>query len=177
MDVAGSRPIVERLSNYGPNDAKVIIGDETDPFQGPEELGDWMPKTEHFGIYREGALIGHAGLVESTISINGEELPIVGFGGVIVAHAWRGKGLARDLMVAATKRAREMGPDFGLLFCHDDRVGLYAKLGWTVLSLDTRVTVLQRRGEAFMPMRTMWTALYGGRDWPPGGVHLHSLPM
>lgn len=165
------------IGDYGRADAEMIIGDEVDPFQGPAEIDEWMPKTEHFVIRREGMLLGHVGLVESVADIGDEEVPVVGFGGVIVARAWRGKGLARALIAAATCRAREMGPDFALLFCRGDRAGIYIKLGWIALPVGTRVSVLQHRGETAMPLRTMWAALHGSRDWPPGRVHLRSLPM
>jgi hypothetical protein len=76
---------------------------------------------------------------------------------------------------AALARAADLGPAFALLFCHDDRAGLYRKLGFTTVS--AAVSVQQAHGDAPMPQLTMWRALAPNAEWPGGPVRLHSLPF
>jgi hypothetical protein len=63
-----------------------------------------------------------------------------------------------------------------LLFCFEDRAGLYRKLGFTEIADEVRV---QQPGAAYVRMDqlAMWRALRPGAAWPPGAVTLHSLPF
>src|ERR1039458_2304244 len=72
-----------------------------------------------------------------------------GFGGVIVRADHRGRGLAREVAQAALAKARTLGPAFALLFCHEDRAGLYRKLGFA--EIISEVVVKQPDGCAPMP--------------------------
>ncbi|MEU4148696.1 hypothetical protein [Streptomyces sp. NPDC026659] len=60
-------------------------------------------------------------------------------------------------------------------FCRPPLVPLYERLGWHALTAD--VTVEQPEGAALMPLRTMWTPLRDGAEWPDGAVRLLSYPM
>jgi 5,10-methylenetetrahydrofolate reductase len=75
---------------------------------------------------------------------------------------------------AALAKARTLEPEFVLLFCHEDRAGLYRKLGFTEVM--AKVMVQQPAGYEPMPQLTMWLALRQGARWPAGTVNLHSLP-
>jgi predicted N-acetyltransferase YhbS len=77
---------------------------------------------------------------------------VVGLGGVIVKAEQRGRGLARQLLRAALRKARSLGPAFAILFCHEDRADLYRKLGFAEVS--DEVVVRQPGGYAPMPQRT-----------------------
>ncbi|GAB2723539.1 hypothetical protein [Kitasatospora kifunensis] len=54
-------------------------------------------------------------------------------------------------------------------------VPLYQRLGWRTLEQDVHVE--QPEGVVIMPLRTMWTPLRDGANWPAGEVRLLSLPM
>jgi hypothetical protein len=62
-----------------------------------------------------------------------------------------------------------------MLFCHDDRAGLYRKVGFSAVTAE--VAVRQPAGYASMPQRTMWRALHGKLEWPRGRVVVHGLPF
>ena len=109
------------------------------------------------------------------VEVSGERFPVVGFGGVIVAAAHRGRGLAREILQAALARARELGPAFVILFCREDRAGLYYRLGFA--DVEGPVIVEQPSGEVEMPLRMMWRGLADEAHWPPGPVVLRSLPF
>ena len=85
------------------------------------------------------------------------------------------RGLARRVVEEALARARRLGPRFAILFCHEDRAGLYRRLGFVELRDD--VVVQQPAGHAPMTQRTMWIALHSAATWPHGEVIVHSLPF
>ncbi|MFF4098958.1 GNAT family N-acetyltransferase [Streptomyces sp. NPDC001903] len=168
-------PTAVRLTRYTKTEQAEILGEGADPFGVADTGLAWLPKDEHFGIRLDGRLVAHTGLLRIPVSVGGAETELVGVGGVAVAADVRGRGLARLVMAAALDHARTMGPRHGLLFCRPPLVPLYRRLGWRVLDQD--VTVEQREGPVVMPLRTMWTPLHDGADWPPGAVRLLSYPM
>jgi GNAT superfamily N-acetyltransferase len=93
----------------------------------------------------------------------------------MVRAAERGRGLARQVITAALERAQDDGPDFALLFCHADRSGLYAKLGF--VAIDAPITVEQPDGPLAIPMVGMWRPQRDGAGWPSGPVTVLGLPF
>lgn len=153
-----------------------LEGGENDPFDAAGLLLRFRPKDQHVALQApDGALVASTGLVLVDVSVDGKRFPVVGLGGVIVNRHWRGRGLARQVLGAALTKARDLGAQFALLFCHEDRVGLYLRLGFSNLSSVVRVE--QPGGYRRMPQRTMWRALTPGAEWPPGELTLHSLPF
>ncbi|MEV0096904.1 GNAT family N-acetyltransferase [Streptomyces sp. NPDC050738] len=168
-------PVAVRLAEYTAADQSEILGAGADPFGVAEAGMTWLPKEDHFGIRLESRLVAHAGLLRLPLTIDGVDIPVVGMGGVAVAPDVRGRGLARRVVEAAIEHARTLGPSYGILFCRPPLVSLYERLGWHALDVDVRVE--QPAGPVVMPLRTMWTPLHDGAQWPQGAVHLRSLPM
>jgi predicted N-acetyltransferase YhbS len=153
-----------------------LEGDEEDPFDAAGSTLHYRRKERHVALSDgEGRLVASTGLVLIEVEVEQECFPAVGIGGVIVTAAYRGRGLAREVVGAALARARTLGPAFALLFCHRDRAGLYRRLGFA--ELDVPVSVKQPDGFAPMPQRTMWRALHEDACWPPGPVVVNSLPF
>lgn len=116
-----------------------------------------------------------AGITVAEAQVNVERFQVLGIGGVIVRAPFRGRGLARRVVEAALETGRALGPPFALLFCLEDRAGLYRRLGFT--EVDGDVLVSQATGYEVMPLRTMWRALGPDAAWPEGQLVLHSLPF
>ena len=153
-----------------------LEGDERDPFDSSGFTLRYRPKDRHVGLRDEsGRLIASTGMVLVEVEVEGERFPVVGFGGVIVSAPHRGRGLGREVVRAAVARASVLGPAFAILFCHEDRAGLYRKLGF--VEVDGEVVVQQLNGYAPMPQRTMWRALRDKATWPSGKIVVHSLPF
>lgn len=153
-----------------------LEGDEIDPFDAAGIGLRFRSKERHVGLRDDaGQLVASTGMVSIEVEIEGERFPVVGFGGVIVSAAYRGRGLGRSVVQAALARARQLGPRFAILFCHEDRAGLYRRLGFVEVA--DRVLVQQPGGRAPMPQQTMWIALRDGATWPRGEVMVHSLPF
>ncbi|WP_371622296.1 GNAT family N-acetyltransferase [Streptomyces sp. NBC_01116] len=173
--LSSAPPTVVRLTEYTKTEQIEIIGDSADPFGVADAGLTWLPKDDHFGIRQKGRLVAHAGLLRLPLSIGGAGTQVVGVGGVAVAPDLRGRGLARLVVSAAVDHARTMGPQYGLLFCRPPLVPLYQRLGWRTVEQDVHVE--QPEGPVIMPLRTMWTPLCDGANWPAGEVRLLSLPM
>jgi predicted N-acetyltransferase YhbS len=109
------------------------------------------------------------------VEVGSERFDVVGLGGVIVNASFRGRGLARQVVQAAVEVGQTMGPEFMLLFCHPDRMGLYERLGFD----EVKRTVLVKQPGGYEPMaqRTMWRALAPGATWPAGPPVIHTLPF
>ena len=153
-----------------------LEGDEHDPWGAGDSTLLFRPKERHVAVREHwGRLVASAGMVLVDVEVAAERFPVVGLGGVIVNMHHRGRGLAREVVTAALAQAEQLGPDFMLLFCHADRVGLYLKFGFA--EIDSTVTVEQPDGAVQMPMRTMWRALRPGAMWPEGSVTVHGLPF
>jgi predicted N-acetyltransferase YhbS len=153
-----------------------LEGDEHDPFDFAGVSLHYRPKERHVALRDErGRLVASTGMVLADVEVQGERFPVVGVGGVIVEAGHRGRGLAREVVEAALAKARTLGPQFALLFCHEDRAGLYRKLGFARVT--AAVSVRQDGGYAPMPQHTMWRALRADARWPDGPVLLHSLPF
>ena len=76
-----------------------------------------------------------------------------------VNAAYRGQGLSLRVVEAALARRTTLGPDFMLLFCHSDRMGLYIRFGFAEVAAE--VLVEHDGGQLAMPMHAMWLALLG----------------
>jgi predicted N-acetyltransferase YhbS len=153
-----------------------LEGDEVDPFDAAGIGLQFRSKDRHVGLRDDaGQLVASTGIVLTEVEIESSRFPVVGFGGVIVSAAHRGRGLGRSVVQAALAKARQLGPRFAILFCHEDRAGLYRRLGF--VEVPDPVLVQQPGGPAPMPQRTMWIALDGAATWPRGEVMVHSLPF
>jgi predicted N-acetyltransferase YhbS len=153
-----------------------LEGDEHDPFDAAGVTLEFRAKERHVALSEGGRLVASAGLTRAEVAVSGMRLEVVGIGGVIVAAAWRGQGLAREVLEHALERARAMGPQFALLFCHDGRAGLYERLGFAVI--EAPVTVGQRAGfEPMLQQLSMWGPLAADAAWPVGPVTVYGLPF
>ncbi len=157
-------------------DRAELEGDESDPFDTAAATLQFRPKERHVGLRdQSGRLVASTGMTLADVEVDGVRFPVVGLGGVIVNAEHRGRGLARRVVGAALDRARSMGPDFIVLFCHPNRIGLYSRLGFA--RLPEPVLVKQPVGYAAMTQRTMWQALRPSASWPSGRTVIHTLPF
>jgi len=165
---------VDRLTAQ---EREALESGDPDPF-GNAELGLCWRDKDRFLAFRDsdGHLAAAAGLVIANAETSPDRVfAVVGIGGVIVAQAHRGQGLARDLVEEALHRAANMGPELAMLFCRRDLVGLYEQLGFDEIA--EPVCAEQPGGQVQMPLPAMWRRLYEGAQWPPGHVTLHGLPF
>ncbi len=172
------------IVRFGPltdEDRAQLEGDEHDPFDAAGITLAFRPKDDHIGIRDDaGRLVASAGFLCAEVEVEvegegGERFDVFGIGGVIVAGSHRGQGLARTVVTEALAEGVRLGAAYALLFCHEDRSGLYRKLDFTVL--ESPITVRQPAGPAILPQLAMWRRLTATRGWPPGAAALRSLPF
>ncbi len=160
---------------YGPDDLARVTGGQSDPF-GTDHLGIvWRDKSEHVALIDDGRLIGCAGWVASEVRVAGQDVEVLGLGGVIVHPAHRGRGIGAQLVGGAMRRMRSSGCSLAMLFCRPERLAFYGRLGW--VPVEDEVTVEQPRGLIVMPLRTCWTPLTAGGALPEGSLRLNGLPF
>jgi predicted N-acetyltransferase YhbS len=153
-----------------------LEGDELDPFDAGGATLEFRRKDRHVALRDDvGRLIASTGIVVVEVEAGSERFPVAGIGGVIVNAGYRSRGFARTVVEAALAKARTLGPEFALLFCHADRSGLYRKLGF--VDVESEVLVAQPDGYAPMPQLAMVRALRDGAAWPDGPLTVHSLPF
>jgi predicted N-acetyltransferase YhbS len=154
-----------------------LEGDEVDPFDAAGNTLKWRLKDSHVALRGPGGrLIASTGLVRAEVEVDGAApLPVVGIGGVFVAERYRGRGLSTRVVTEALARARAMGPDLVMLFCHRNRAGLYLRHGFVEIA--PPVLVDQPDGPVEIPMVAMWRPLHDGVTLPEGRVSLRGLPF
>lgn len=81
---------------------------------------------------------GHIAVIDRTIKIGKDDIPlrIAGLQSVMVRPKWRKSGLSGDLMKTTMDEAKNLGYDFGLLFCLPVLVDkVYANMGWRQINV------------------------------------------
>ena len=155
-----------------------MTGGVEDPFDMrllPEGTLQWRVKARYVALMDGERMAARAGILPVPVSVGENHFDVVGFGGVLVAFDRRGQGLARAVMAEATRVARTLGPALGLLWCFENRAGLYSTLGWHRVEHPVRVE--QPTGPHTMSQVAMWTPLHPGAALPDGPVDVHSLPF
>ena len=154
-----------------------LYGDDPDPFEMAGDRLHWQPKLRHVGLEdREGRLVACAGLVHTRVQASDEPpQEAIGLGGVIVAVAHRGRGLARQVVAEALRLGATLGPELAMLFCLPSRVGLYERLGFCVI--EPPVLVHQPDGPVRVELVVMWRTIAPGGSLPAGPVRLLTLPF
>lgn len=164
------------MPQFGPDDYAEIVDGEPDPF-GTDGLGiEWRGKTSHVGLREEGRLVGHAGWVPAKVeSMSGATFEVLGLGGVMVHRDRRGNGVGHRLVLGTMDRMRELGDSVAMLFCRDQRLPFYERLGW--LPIHGTVTADQTNGMITVPLVTCWTPLVEGAALPDTDLHVVGLPF
>jgi predicted N-acetyltransferase YhbS len=154
-----------------------LYGDDPDPFEMAGDTLRWQPKLRHVGLEdREGRLVACAGLVRTRVQAGeGPPREAIGLGGVIVAIAQRGRGLARQIVSEALRLAATLGPELAMLFCLPSRAGLYERLGFC--AIEPPVLVHQPQGPVSVELVVMWRTLRPGAALPAAPVRLLTLPF
>ena len=125
-----------------------------------------------------GRLVASTGMLVIDVQVAQQRFPVVGIGGVIVAAAYRGRGVWRGRWWRRRWSGRALSVPTASRCCSAmewlDLV-YYRRLGFA--DIDLPVEAMQPDGYEVIPQRTMWRALQDDVSWPPGPVVVHSLPF
>jgi predicted N-acetyltransferase YhbS len=108
------------------------------------------------------------------VTVGGRQVRVGGIGDVATAPEWRRRGFAGAAMrLAGEFLCRELGAEFGLLFCEPSLVPYYSRFGWQRVAAPTMVTI--PRGKVPFPDETMVLPCRGDQ-WPGGPTDLNGPP-
>ena len=165
---------VRVVDSYSAAARSGLAGGEKDPSQTSAYQLQWRPTEKHVFVVKEGATVCHVGLVGQTVEVQGNPVPVAGFGGVLARRECRGRGYCRIAMEAAEAFASsQMGVNFLLLFCRPALQSFYEHLGWS--NIASPVWAEQAQGSVLLPLISMVKCL-GTEQWPMGEVRLGSRP-
>lgn len=115
-----------------------------------------------------------AGVVERDGAVGGRPARLGLLGGVLTLPAFRGQGLAAEVVRRATRLIEdELGCDFGVLMCGDELVGFYERLGWKLVP--NEMTYERFGATRLVEINTMVYECRN-RSLPPGPIELRGLP-
>jgi GNAT superfamily N-acetyltransferase len=85
----------------------------------------------NFVLMEGEALVSHTEANWREIELDGQKLICGGLSGVFTYPAWRGSGLAKDVVRAATERINQSDADLAILFTGPRLRNFYIECGWT----------------------------------------------
>ena len=134
----------------------------------------WRPKDYHFITEEDGRPLSHVGIIKTVVSVGGRQVTVGGIGGVVTVPEAQGRHLVHaGMRQAAEFICRELGADFGMLFCLPRLEPFYARQGWQTLS--DEVEIDQPAGKIVWPYHVQVKPC-GERVWPAGRVEVGGLP-
>jgi predicted N-acetyltransferase YhbS len=89
----------------------------------------------------DGDVIGFVRIVDRSVWLGGQELPVGGITSVAVRPDFRGQGLGRRIMEFALERSRERGDILSIAFARRAVDGFYWRIGYVGLGCHPDVTV------------------------------------
>ena len=134
----------------------------------------WRPKQYHFITEEDGRPLSHVGVLKTTVRAGGQQVTVGGVGAVVTRPEAQGRHLVHAAMrQAAAFICKELGAEFGMLYCLPHLAPFYARQGWQVVADETEIE--QPAGEILWPYHVMVLPC-GERTWPAGRVEVGGLP-
>jgi predicted N-acetyltransferase YhbS len=134
----------------------------------------WRSKEIHFITEEDGRAVSHVGLIRTKVGAGGREVTVGGVGGVVTIPEAQGRRLVHAAMrEAAAFMCKDLGVEFGMLFCLPRLAPFYARQGWRLV--EEEVEIEQPDGKVVWPYHVMILPC-GERDWPAGRVEVGGLP-
>ena len=135
---------------------------------------EWRPKDWHFLCYENGKLVSAAGVLQQNIFVGTHSVSVAGVGGVVTLPEARERGHATALMrQVADYIKNEMSVEFGMLFCHEELIPFFVRLGWQ--RIGEKAFVDQPSGGIDCPLPVMILSCHG-ETWRRGPVSTCSEP-
>lgn len=151
-----------------------LFGWGEDIFQSEHLNLRWRGKDFHILVDVDGRAVAHVGMLQHTVSVGSRPVQVCGIGGVVTTPEAQGRGCASRAMRYAEDFMRGgWAVDFGLLFCRDQLVPFYERLGWQLV--EEPVKIEQPSGTITSPLFVMVLPCKAKR-WPKGRVKLNSFP-
>ena len=141
----------------------------------PSRFFTWAKAQWSVLLWDGDELVSRVGLLVRDIFHDGTPKRIGGIGGVATHPASQGKGYASQAMQQAAKRfGEELNVDYALLFCRDQLIPFYKRLGWK--PFEGKVFVEQPKGK--IEFNANGAMVLDGKEEAPlmGVLDLNGLP-
>jgi hypothetical protein len=134
----------------------------------------WRPKDYHFITEEDGRPLSHVGVLKTTVRAGEAAVTVGGVGGVVTRPEAQGRHYVHAAMrQAADFICKELGAEFGMLFCLPRLAPFYARQGWQMV--EEEIEMEQPDGKVVWPYHVMvWPC--GERTWPAGRIEVGGLP-
>lgn len=140
---------------------------------GEEEM-EWSDVDWNVLVRLDEKLVSQVDIIDRIAQVGDHQVRLGGIGGVATLSAFRGRGFARmALTSAAIFMEKEMGVDFGFLFCSPEMVPYYSRLNWQVI--DTPVYYDQPGRKVLLDGKAMVLSCVKSA-WPDGEVDVLGYP-
>lgn len=118
---------------------RLLASEAFDQFPIVRETRWAVPDWTFLGMAEDGGLACFHHLVERAVRIDGQPVAVAGLNNLITTQAYRGRGLASELL-AASERAwfSSLDARYGLLLCAEALLPFYKRLGWQRVSAEVR---------------------------------------
>jgi GNAT superfamily N-acetyltransferase len=93
----------------------------------------------HFVMAEGDTLLSYATLLRRSITLDGTDFDLHGFGNMFTFAPFRKKGYGSQILRSATDYIRRNGADVAGLYCDPSLEAYYAKEGWTTTHGETRL--------------------------------------
>ncbi len=153
-----------------------LTAGEPEPFGAIGHTLEWRPKDRHLALRGpDGRLVAAGGALVARVDAGDESFDVVGVGSLVVTPSLRGTGLMWSLGEPLLRLAGQLGPERAMLFCREELVPVYSRLGFERITAPVRAD--QPGGRIPVPLAAMWRPLREDVRWPPGPVEVHGLPF
>jgi GNAT superfamily N-acetyltransferase len=140
----------------------------------PTHEVEWAGSERVAVVSADGVVLGGAGLVMREVDFEGDPVPACGIGGVFTHPDARRRGVAREAIAALLEEARDRGARVGILFCRDELIPLYSRLGWA--AFPGSVTVTQHGVPTGFTFNRAMTISLDGTSLDAATLDLHGPP-
>ena len=169
-------PIVEikTVKSLTPEESEEVFKLLTVVFEADISTWNWTPDDWRLLVRVEDKLVSHIAIIERTCLVNGKPVKVGGVGGVGTHPEWRGHGLASLAMVQAAEfLTNGLKVEFGVLFCDQEMVPYYQRLGWRMIDAPVYFSMHDSKMQSDSPaMYLPGTKPY----WPSGDVDVCGYP-
>lgn len=165
---------IKAVKNLSPEESEEVLRLLTLVFEADISGWTWSQDDWRLLVRMDNSLVSHVAIVERACLVNGQPVKVSGVGGVGTHPEWRGQGLASLAMrQAADFLINQLKVDFGVLFCGNEMVPYYQRLGWRMI--DAPVFFDQPSGKMQSDCPVMY--LPGTKPyWPWGDVDICGYP-
>ena len=140
------------------------------------DISQWIWTQEDYRLLVrvDNRILAHIAIIERTCLVNNQPVKVGGVGGVGTHPEWRSRGLASLAMrKTADFLKNQLKVEYGVLFCANEMVPYYQRLGWR--RIDAPVTFEHHR----IRMQSDSPVMYLPCEkpyWPAGDVDVCGMP-